>query len=411
MAVVKFFAPDTDAYVDSVKRHIDEFEERTGHSAHLNIIGSDQYFSNRISAFLQGEDAADVYMSGPVLMWEHYAAGFVEPLDDYLKSAKDDYDPDDFLGALLRANRWTGRFGDKLGSGPLLEIPVNCESYNLAYVPEILSRFAEEVPATWDQFFAAAKRLTGKSAGSVRGFGQRGVFVWHTVYTGYATQFWSYGATDFDSSGRCVIASPAGVRATQEFIDALKSAGPVDWPNQRWYELAIDFAQGKYGLIVDSDHYVALFENPALSRLVGKIGYALPPAGPTGARSPNLWTWSVVMNARSRNKKAAWDFIAWATSREFLLRSAFEGNMNPTRASVWNDPAFMKYTEPWGDFYKVSRKLVEELADVRVTPAANYLQIASRWTQALLDAYAGRDTVPEALEKAAQDINGMVRRS
>jgi len=59
---------------------------------------------------------------------------------------------------------------------------------------------------------------------------------------------------------------------------------------------------------------------------------------------------SVVMNARSRNKQAAWDFIEWATSREFLLRSAFEGNMNPTRASVWNDPAFIDYTEPWGTF-------------------------------------------------------------
>lgn len=410
MAVVKFFAPDTDAYVDSVKRHIGEFEERTGHTAHLNIIGSDQYFSNRISAFLDGEDAADVYMSGPVLLWEHIAAGFVEPLDDYLKGARDNYDPDDFLGGLLRANRWTGRFGDKLGSGPLLEIPVNCESYNLAYIPEILSRFGEEVPATWDQYFAASKRITEKSGAPVRGFGQRGVFVWHTIYTGYATQFWSYGATDFDSSGRCVIASPAGVRATEDFIAALKSSGPIDWPTQRWYELAIDFAQGKYGLMVDSDHYVAFFENPALSSLVGKIGYALPPAGPTGARNPNLWTWSVVMNAGSRSKQAAWDFIEWATSREFLLRSAFEGNMNPTRASVWNDPAFIKHTEPWGDFYKVSKKLVEELGQVLVTPAVNYMEIATRWTRALLEAYAGKDTVQEALEKAAQDIDGMVKR-
>jgi len=410
MALVKFFAPDTDAYVESVKRHIHEFEERTGHTAYLNIIGSDQYFSNRISAFLDGEDASDVYMSGPVLLWEHLAAGFVEPLDDYLKSAKDHYDADDFLGALIRANRWTGCFGDPLGSGPLLEIPVNCESYNLAYVPEILSRFGEEVPATWDQFFAVSKRLTEKSGGAVRGFGQRGVFVWHTIYTGYATQFWSYGARDFDSSGRCAIASPAGVKATEDFIAALKSAGPVDWPNQRWYELAIDFAHGIYGLMVDSDHYVAFFENPAVSNLVGKMGYALPPAGPTGARNPNLWTWSVVMNARSRNKQAAWDFIEWATSREFLLRSAFEGNMNPTRASVWNDPAFIEHTAPWGNFYKVSKQLAGELGQVLVTPAVNYLEIATRWTRALLDAYTGTETVQEALEKAAQDIDGMVKR-
>ena len=87
-----------------------------------------------------------------------------------------------------------------------------------------------------------------------------------------------------------------------------------------------------------------------------------------------------------------------------------EGNMNPTRASVWNDPAFIKHTEPWGDFYKVSKKLVEELGQVLVTPAVNYLEIATRWTKALLDAYAGKDSVQEALEKAAQDIDGMVKR-
>jgi multiple sugar transport system substrate-binding protein len=410
MASVRFLAPDTDAYVASVERHIDEFEELTGQTAHLNIIASDQYFSNKIHAFLDGDDAADVYMSGPVLLWEHVAAGFVEPLDDFVKSAKDDYHPDDFLDALLKANRWTGRFGDKLGSGPLLEIPVNCESYNLAYVPEILSRCGAEVPATWGEFFGVANRITEKTGASVRGFGQRGVFVWHTVYTGYATQFWSYGATDFDESGRCVIASPAGVRATREFIEALKSAGPQDWLDQRWYELALDFAKGRYGLLVDSDHYVAFFENPEQSSLVGKIGYALPPAGPTGLRKPNLWTWSVVMNARSRDKQAAWDFMEWATSREFLLRSTFEGNMNPTRVSVWNDPAFIKRTEQWGDFYKVSRKLVAELGQVLVTPAANYLDIATRWTQALRDAYAGTDTVQGALEKAARDIDGMARR-
>lgn len=410
MAVVRFFGPDTDAYVASVERHIHEFEALSGHTAELVIIGSDEYFSNKIHPFLSGDNAADVYMSGPVLLWEHVAAGLVEPLDEYLRTAKEDYHPEDFWDSVIKANRWTGRFGDKLGSGPLLEIPVNCESYNLAYVPEILDRCAEEVPTTWHDYFAIAQRITEKTGGAVRGFGQRGVFVWHTVYTGYATQFWSYGATDFDEAGRCAIASPAGVRATQEFIASLRSAGPQDWTNQRWYELAMDFAQGKYGLLVDSDHYVAFFENPAMSSLVGKMGYALPPAGPHGLVKPNLWTWSVVMNARSGNKQAAWDFMEWATGREFLLRSAFEGNMNPTRISIWDDPGFIKYAAAWGSFYQVSRELVAHLGQVLVTPAANYLEIATRWTQALLDAYTGADTVQAALEKAAQEIDEMVRR-
>ena len=39
--------------------------------------------------------------------------------------------------------------------------------------------------------------------------------------------------------------------------------GPADWLEQRWYELALDFARSRYALLVDSDHYVAYFEDPA----------------------------------------------------------------------------------------------------------------------------------------------------
>ena len=410
MADIQFFAPDTDAYVSSVQNHIHEFEEASGHKVRLNIIGSDHYFSNQIHNFLEGEDPADVYMSGPVLLWAHVKAGFVEPLDNYLQNAKDSYQPEDFLEPLMKSNRWSGRFGEKLGSGPLLEIPVNCESYNLAYVPEILDQSGSPVPTTWDEFFRTAAHITTNSNPTVRGFGQRGIYVWHTMYTGYATQFWSYGAVDFDETGHCAIASPAGIKATQDFIEGLKSAGPRNWTQQRWFELAMDFAQGQYGLLVDSDHYVAFFENPELSKLNGKIGYALPPKGPTGLQKPNLWTWSVVMNARSKNKRAAWDFIEWATSQEFLLRSTFEGNMNPTRLSIWNDSRFMEFTGDWGDFYMVSKKLVSDLGQVLVTPAGNYLDVATRWTQALIEAYDGTKSVRDALEHAAQDIDLLVQK-
>lgn len=72
-------------------------------------------------------------MSGPVLLWEHIAKGFVEELDQYAERSDEKYDFADFIPNLIRANRWTGRFGEALGSGPLLSIPVNCESYNMAY--------------------------------------------------------------------------------------------------------------------------------------------------------------------------------------------------------------------------------------------------------------------------------------
>ncbi len=407
MGAVRFLGPDTDAYVASVQRHAAEFEEQTGLTLDVRIVPSDLYFSNKIHHLLDGDDAADVYMSGPVLVWEHVAAGFVEPLDEFMERASETYDAADFVDRLLACNRWSGRFGDPLGQGPLLEIPVNCESYNLAYVPAVLEAAGLAVPTTWDEYFATARVVVERTGGRVRGFGQRGTGAWHTMYTGFATQFWSYGASDFEA-GRCALATQASVRATADFIAALRDAGPSSWLDQRWYELALDFANGGYGLLVDSDHYVAYFEDPAYSKLVGEIGYAPPPLGPSGARRPNLWTWSVVMNTRVRDRDAAWRFIEWATGRAFLSRSAYEGNMNPTRSSIWDDDGFREHTSEWGAFYEVARTLVERDAFVLVTPAPNYLEIANRWVQALTDVYAEQAELTAALETAAADIDQLV---
>jgi len=404
---VRFLGPDTDAYVASVERHAAEFEERTGLELDIRIVPSDLYFSNDIRHLLEGDEAADVYMSGPVLIWDHLAAGFVRPLDDLIERSSETWDPSDFMERLVACNRWSGRFGDPLGDGPLLEVPVNCESYNLAYVPRILDSAGVDVPTTWAEYFDAAARIADLGEGT-RGFAQRGTTAWHTMYTGFATQLWSCGGRDFEN-GSCAIASDQAVRVTTEFLAALHRAGPTGWLDQRWYELALDFAHGRYGLIVDSDHYVAFFEDSSTSSLVGEIAYALPPAGPDGARRPNLWTWSLVVNAHTRDAAAAWRLVEWASSKEFLLRSAFEGNMNPTRTSVWDDARFREHARGWGDFYDVARRLVEHEAFVLVTPTPGYLRIATRWVRALLDAYAGGSDVAEALAGAAADIDALVR--
>ncbi len=236
MASVRFFGPDTDAYVDSVQRHAAEFTAQTGLDLELTIIPSDEYFSNAIHPYLEGEGAADVFMSGPVLLWEHLPGGYVEPLNEHLAKAGSDFDLADFFPALIASNRWTGRFGDALGKGALLEIPVNYEAYNLAYVPAHLETHKIELPRTWPDYFAAAALLKQRSNGAINGFAQRGIQVWHTMYTGFATQLWAYGGRDwgdFYAVARRLVEGDARVlvtpatnyrRLADRWVRALRSA-------------------------------------------------------------------------------------------------------------------------------------------------------------------------------------------
>ncbi len=406
MAGITFFAPDTDAFVDSVVKHIAEYEEQTGDKVRLRIISSDEYFSNQIQGYLAEAGGADVYMSGPVLLWEHVNQGFVEHLDDYIATEEEKADFADFIPNLIRANRWTGQFGDPLGEGPLLSLPVNCESYNMAYNQDVFEKLDLDLPRSWEEYFETAERIAREVEG-VSGFAQRGTTAWHTMYTGFATQYWSMGGVDFDKDGRCAIASSKAAAATEKFLKALKAAGPAGWPRQRWYELAMDFCAGKYGLIVDSDHYVGYYEKQCVSAMAGRIGYAAAPVNSEGRAMPNLWTWSLVMNARCRDKGAAWRFMKWASGRAFLLRAAFEGNMNPTRTSVWEDESFRRAAAGWGNFYEVSRRLAETDGRVLVTPTEKYRLVAERWVKALLEAYdSGK--VETALGHAAEDIDQMM---
>jgi multiple sugar transport system substrate-binding protein len=141
------------------------------------------------------------------------------------------------------------------------------------------------------------------------------------------------------------------------------------------------------------------------------VRYALPPAGPGGIRRPNMWMWSMVMNARSQVPEAAWEFMTWASSPEFLTRAALEGNMNPTRQSTWADPDFAARARQWHEFPDVAMELVGNLGEVLVTPAVNYIEVARRWTRALRDAYHGAGPLEQCLAAAANDIDQLVDRS
>ncbi len=299
---------------------------------------------------------------------------------------------------------------EQLGLGFVLAIPVNWESYNLAYLPDILARAGVDVPTTWAEYFAAAMAIPQRVPGA-RGFGQRGAEAWHTVYTGFATQLWSCGGRDIDPGGSCAIASEATVEAARTLSDAIRVAGPADWTSQGWYELAMDFAHGQYGLLVDSDHYVACFENPGLSEVAGQVRYALPPAGPGGIRRPNMWMWSIVMNARTAVPDAAWELIEWAASPQFLTRAAPQANMNPVRRSTWADPEFAAKASQWHGFPEIAMELVSDLGSVLVTPAVNYIEVARRWTRALRDAYRGDGSLESCLAAAASDIDRLVIRT
>lgn len=90
----------------------------------------------------------------------------------------------------------------------------------------------------------------------------------------------------------------------------------------------------------DADSLYNNFNDPATSKITGKVGFAQFPAGPAGSKPYNILSWALGINEYSTNKDNAWKFVQWATSPATSLEVQASG-VPLARTSVWDDPKGM----------------------------------------------------------------------
>src|SRR5256885_13669884 len=77
-------------------------------------------------------------------------------------------------------------------------------------------------------------------------------------------------------------------------------------------------------------------EDPNASRIVGKVGYTVVPAGPKGQYSATYGD-GIGIAAASRNKEAAYLLCQWVVSKQQGARLLQAGGGVPFRNSILND--------------------------------------------------------------------------
>ena len=92
-------------------------------------------------------------------------------------------------------------------------------------------------------------------------------------------------------------------------------------------------AQGLAGIWVDALGIFSPITNPETSKVADKVEIALPPGGPAG-QFPQIATHGLQIPAGSQKKDAAWEFIAWATSHDFMFRAMEEVGYNAVNRQV-----------------------------------------------------------------------------
>ena len=98
-------------------------------------------------------------------------------------------------------------------------------------------------------------------------------------------------------------------------------------------------------MALDSSVLATDISDPTRSRVAQQAAFAAFPHDGDRAPVPFMSHWQACINAKSRNKQAAFLFLLWATSKPTSLQTAAAG-LATTRLSAWSSEGFKKAFGP-----------------------------------------------------------------
>jgi multiple sugar transport system substrate-binding protein len=405
-------------FVDALEPLLPEFEELTGIEVTTEVLAEQPGFEKLLADLSSQTGTFDVFMTAPLNNWQYASAGWLEPLDDYLNDPAltdiEAYDAADFAPGVWDSGKWNLQPMSGVGEGQLWAVPINYETYLLAYRPSILKERGVEVPKTYDELLNVAGQLsfTDENGQQIYGVITRFDKYWDLPYLTFGTMLQTYGVQMIDEEGNLGICTPESIAATEDFIKLISDASPEEAGTFTWYEALQGFSSGQYALSLDeADLFAPVYEDPEQSEISDDVGYAPAPLGPDGTRAAGAWIWQMSTNGASENKTAAWLFLQWLTSKETMIKTHLAGNMNPVRQSAWIDPEVAAMVDEWGETPGQYREVVQEMSEVaaiRFPPHPELTRMLDRWAEAIQQSYFEGGNVEANLCAAQEEIAAML---
>ncbi len=355
----------------------------------------------------------DVVMIGPYEAPQFGQNGWLEDISGY--AADDaDYDVDDLLPPI----RGALSVGDQQ-----FAVPFYGESSFVMYNKEIMDAAGITVPdaPSWDELAAIAREV---DTDDVAGICLRGKPGWGDLGASLTTVVNTFGGTWWEANedgsiGEAQINQPdSGFReATEFYVSLLNDAGEPDAANSSFGECLALLQDGKVAMWYDATVAAGLLE-AADSPVAGKLGYALAPTRDTAA-SGWLWTWSLAMPAGVNDADAAWEFMSWATSKEYIQLAGTElpggwAAIPPgSRTSTYAIPEYQEAAASFAERTLEAMTIAPidnpgttprpGLPGVQYVNVPEFQDVGTRCTEEISAAIAGNQSVDDALD-ACQSI-------
>ncbi len=327
------------------------------------------------------------------------ANGWLVPLDDL--SAE--YDVDDILPAMR----------DGLShDGTLYAAPFYGESSMVMYRTDLMEKAGLEMPSdpTW-QFIREAAAAMDDPENDINGICLRGKAGWGEGGAFITVTGNSFGARWFDEDWNAQFDQPEWAEAINFYVNLMNDYGPEGYATNGFNENLSLFNQGKCGMWIDAT-VAASFVTGDDSTVADSVGFALAPNAEGVEKRANwLWAWALAIPAGTQQEAEAKQFIEWATGKGYIETvAANEGwaNVPPgARTSLYENPEYQKV--PFAQMTLDSINAADPnnptvkpvpYVGIQFVAIPEFAGIATQVSQEFSAAYAGQQTVEEALAKA-----------
>jgi multiple sugar transport system substrate-binding protein len=259
-------------------------------------------------------------------------------------------------------------------------------------------------PATWKEYTDAATwfhRPEKKFYGTAIQ-GKRHEALWYE-WLGF---LYSFGGDmlQTDTGSKCgpiIVNSPEAV-ASLEYYKSLMKVSPPDTLNYTWDDVMALMQQDKvFELTMWNDATYAV-ENPAQSKVAGKMGFATLPIQPDNkvGKVGQIEGWTYLIPTESKNPEAAYLFIQWMMAFDQQLKQHLGGGAT-SRPDVYDHPDVKKLS--------YSQASMETNAVARPKPTIPQApEITDILVRELSLALSGSKSPKQALDAAAVDMNKLL---
>jgi multiple sugar transport system substrate-binding protein len=308
-------------------------KEELGLDVNVEILSYPELLTKITADFVGETRGYDLVTMDIVWAGQFAEAGHTVPLNERIERDKAELGLDDIYPVLMTS---LGQY-----EGSQVAYPFAGYANVLAYRTDLYEAAGLQPPRTMDELIAAAKRLTDKAKDQY-GFvanGQKGPAVAQD-WMQYNAQL---GGSILGPDGRPAINSEANVASLRVYKELFDEAAPPGAVEFDWGGREESFRQGLVANMQTWSVGAAGYDDPLMSKVVGKAGIVLAPVKEGMAPTYGVGGWGLGINAdiEEAKQEAAWAYVKWATSPAVQKELNLLGASSYLRKSTLKDPELL----------------------------------------------------------------------